>query len=116
MATMNLKTFRAPSMAQCLADVKKDLGKDAVILHTRSYRVGAGMGIGGRQIMEISAADEVSARGPWIRASRPVSAVAGVGGGGGGGGGGFTPDAFPVLGKGATAVAEPPASRFDPSD
>jgi flagellar biosynthesis protein FlhF len=109
MATMNLKTFRAPSMAQCLADVKKDLGKDAVILHTRSYRVGAVMGIGGRQIIEITAADHVSARGPSIKASRPVSAAAV--------GGGFTPGAFPALGSGGTAVAEPPPRpRLEPAE
>ena len=53
MATMNLKTYRAASMAQALSEVKKDLGKDAVILHTRSYRVGAVMGMGGKQMIEI---------------------------------------------------------------
>src|SRR5204863_4450233 len=76
MASMNLKTFRAPSMAQALSEVKKDLGKDAVILHTRSYRVGAVMGIGGKQVIEITAADHVSARGPSIKptpATRPAS-------------------------------------------
>src|SRR3954471_19474349 len=107
MATMNLKTFRAPSMAQCLADVKKDLGKDAVILHTRSYRVGAVMGLGGKQIIEITAADQMSARGPSIKSRPAVGAAAG----------GFTPGAFPQLGgsgKSATAVAEPPPTRDEP--
>lgn len=54
---MQLKTFRARSMAQALAEVKKDLGKDAVILHTRAYRVGAVMGMGGHDEYEITAAD-----------------------------------------------------------
>jgi flagellar biosynthesis protein FlhF len=40
MARVNLKTFRAKSMADALAAVKKDLGKDALILHTRNYRSG----------------------------------------------------------------------------
>jgi flagellar biosynthesis protein FlhF len=97
MATMNLKTFRAPSMAQALSEVKKDLGKDAVILHTRSYRVGAVMGMGGKQMIEITAADHVSARGPTIRPTQPRSKAD------------FTPGMFPTLDKGGAAVVEPPA-------
>ena len=34
---MNLQTFRAPTMAECLSDVKRVMGVDAVILHTRTY-------------------------------------------------------------------------------
>lgn len=59
---MQLKTYSAASMAQALAEVKKDLGKDAVILHTRVYRVGAVMGLGGRQVVEITASDQAAAR------------------------------------------------------
>ncbi len=55
---MNLKTYRGNSMAEALAEVKKDLGKDAVILHTRAFRVGAVMGVGGRQVVEITASNE----------------------------------------------------------
>jgi flagellar biosynthesis protein FlhF len=94
---MNLKTFRAPSMAQALSEVKKDLGKDAVILHTRSYKVGAVMGMGGKQMIEITAADHVSARGPTIKATRPQTGEA------------FTPGSFPTLGRTGVAVAEPPS-------
>jgi flagellar biosynthesis protein FlhF len=68
---MNLKTYRAPSMAQALSEVKKDLGKDAVILHTRAYKVGSVLGIGGKQVVEITAADQMSARGPRIREQKP---------------------------------------------
>ncbi len=69
---MNLKTFRAKSMAQALAEVKKQLGKDAVILHTRAYRVGAVMGMGGHDEYEITAADATAAaaanaRGPSVK-------------------------------------------------
>jgi len=67
MATTNLKTYRAATMAQALSEVKKDLGKDAVILHTRQYKVGAVMGVGGRQVIEITASDPASARGPRLR-------------------------------------------------
>ncbi len=59
---MNLKTFRGNSMAQALAEVKKGLGQDAVILHTRTYRVGALFGLGGRNIVEITASDQAAAR------------------------------------------------------
>ncbi len=66
---MNLKTYRAPSMAQALSEVKKDFGKDAVILHTRVHKVGAVMGIGGRQVVEITAADRMVASGPGIKSA-----------------------------------------------
>lgn len=52
---MNLKTYRAKSMADALVEVKKDLGKEAVILHTRTFKVGGWMGIGGRAMVEITA-------------------------------------------------------------
>ena len=50
-----LRTFHAPTMADALAEVKRDLGPDAVILHTRSYRVGGVMGVGAREMVEITA-------------------------------------------------------------
>ncbi len=83
---MNLKTYRARSMAAALADVKKDLGSAAVILRTRSYRVGGMMGVGGHEEYEITAADGpvegLAASGPTAggsvggtsRASRALSA------------------------------------------
>ncbi len=55
---MKLKTYRAASMAQALSAVKKDLGKDAVILHTRSVKIGGVLGFGKRTMIEITAADE----------------------------------------------------------
>jgi flagellar biosynthesis protein FlhF len=64
-------------MAQALAEVKKDLGKDAVILHTRAYKVGAVMGIGGKQVIEVTAADQMSARGPTLKSGAAASAVIG---------------------------------------
>ena len=54
---MNLKTYRAETMAEALAQVKRDLGGGAVILHTRSYKQGGVMGIGAKTVVEISAAD-----------------------------------------------------------
>ncbi len=52
---MTLKTFTATTMAEALAAVKKELGKDAVILHTRSYKVGAVFGFGGKPRVDITA-------------------------------------------------------------
>lgn len=54
---MTLKTYRAQSMAEALAEVKRDLGRSAVILHTRTYREGGVLGVGGRTIVEVTAAD-----------------------------------------------------------
>jgi len=52
---MKLKTYTASTMAQALAQVRKDLGTDAMILHTRSYRTGSWLGLGGKPMVEITA-------------------------------------------------------------
>ena len=54
---MTLRTYQAPTMAEALTEVKKDLGREAVILHTRTFKVGGMFGVGGRQIVEITASD-----------------------------------------------------------
>jgi flagellar biosynthesis protein FlhF len=46
-------------MADALAAVKRELGRDAVILHTRMYKVGSWFGLGGKQVVEITASDDV---------------------------------------------------------
>ena len=58
---MDLKTYRSNSMAGALAEVKKDLGPDAVILRTRNYKAGGMMGFGGNTVVEITAARETPA-------------------------------------------------------
>ncbi|MDP1662218.1 MAG: flagellar biosynthesis protein FlhF [Phycisphaerales bacterium] len=70
---MRLKTFRASTMADALSQVKKDLGKDAVILHTRSYKAGSIFGLGGKPTVEITASIEVNTapRQPRPRAQQP---------------------------------------------
>lgn len=68
---MKLKTFRAPSMAEALTQVKKDLGKDAVILHTRAVKTGGLFGFRAKTIIEITAADEpVPTRRPAVRVAQ----------------------------------------------
>lgn len=66
---MRLKTFRAKTLADALVAVKKDLGKDAVILHTRSVKVGGWFGLGARKAVEIIASDEVNIAGPRLRSA-----------------------------------------------
>jgi len=55
---MNLKTYQADSMADALAQVKKDLGNNAVILHTRTVKRGGILGVGGRSVVEITAGND----------------------------------------------------------
>src|SRR5438045_5097367 len=52
---MQLQTFKAPTMAAALAEVKREMGPSAVILHTRSYWRRYGLGLRRREIVEITA-------------------------------------------------------------
>ena len=58
---MELKTYQASSMAEALEKVKKDLGRSAVILHTRTLKKGGVMGVGSRTVVEITASRDVGA-------------------------------------------------------
>src|SRR5580692_9115808 len=66
---MNLQTFKAPTMAQALAQVRTSLGRDAVILHTRKYQTRLWLGLKRRDVVEIIAGNGVAA------ARRPRQAV-----------------------------------------
>ncbi|MFQ5489173.1 MAG: flagellar biosynthesis protein FlhF [Phycisphaerae bacterium] len=57
---MKLKTFQAKTMAEALAQVKKHMGRDAVILHTRTFTRGGLFGLGGCPMVEITAARNVA--------------------------------------------------------
>jgi flagellar biosynthesis protein FlhF len=59
---VNLKTYQALTMSEALTAVRTDLGADAVILHTRSFRRGGLLGIGRRTIIEVTAATAADAR------------------------------------------------------
>ena len=53
---MSVKTYEAQTMAEAIAAVKKDLGRDAVIVKTRNFRKGGLLGlIGGRSTWEVTA-------------------------------------------------------------
>ena len=53
---MNLRTYQAQSMHEALGMVKRDLGRDAVILHTRAFKKGGMLGLGGKTVVEVTAA------------------------------------------------------------
>jgi flagellar biosynthesis protein FlhF len=57
---METKTYCAATMAEAVAEVKRDLGRDAVILHTRSFRKGGLLGLGGRPVWEVTASAYVN--------------------------------------------------------
>ena len=63
---MKLKTYRAASIADALSDIKGDLGTEAVILHTRTFKAGGVLGFGARKMFETTAttADAVAPRRP----------------------------------------------------
>ena len=64
---MDMKTYQAVTMAEALAEVKRELGRNAVILRTRRLRKGGILGwIGGRGMWEIQAVPHMSVldRGP----------------------------------------------------
>ncbi|MBN4052503.1 hypothetical protein JYT82_00145 [bacterium AH-315-K20] len=59
-----LKTYHGTTMADALAKVKQDLGADAVILHTRTFRDGGMLGLGAREVVEITASSDAGVMRP----------------------------------------------------
>lgn len=58
---MKVKLFTAQNMAEAMAQVKQDLGRDAVILHTRRYKKGGFLGFFGKEMVEVMAAVDATA-------------------------------------------------------
>ncbi len=54
---MRLKTFRAFTLSEALDAVHEDLGTQAAILHTRTFKRGGFLGLGGREVVEVIAAE-----------------------------------------------------------
>ena len=52
---MKLRTFKAASMPLALAEVKRELGPEAVIVRTRSFKQGGLFGLRARSMVEITA-------------------------------------------------------------
>lgn len=57
---MRLRRFEATSVSQALAQVKRDLGPEAVILHARAVTAGAGSGAAGARVEVTAAVDEAA--------------------------------------------------------
>ncbi len=72
---MNLRTYRAYTMAEALTAVKRDLGPDAVILNTRSSRTGGFLGIGRASIVEVTAVPAEEAAAPKRVKPRPAQSA-----------------------------------------
>lgn len=74
---MSLKTYQARSMSEALQRVKDDLGRDAVILNTRSFKRGGVLGWGAQRMVEITAShtDQVAEFTPAERAPTPPVAT-----------------------------------------
>ena len=53
---MQLQTFKAPTMAAAIAQVKAAMGHDAVIMHTRSYKVRGWLPLTAKDVVEVTAA------------------------------------------------------------
>ncbi len=57
---MTIKTYRAKSVSDALAQIKRELGPDAVILHTRNYKTGGVLGVGSHSVTEITATSSMT--------------------------------------------------------
>ncbi len=55
---MRIKVFKAATLKDAIAQVKDELGVDAVILHTKKYRKGGFLGYKSKEIVEVTAAVE----------------------------------------------------------
>lgn len=76
---MGVKTYQAYTMTEALSAAKCDLGADAVILDTRSFKRGGLLGVGRRTIFELTATSVDRAdlsRGNGKRAAQPTHAAA----------------------------------------
>jgi flagellar biosynthesis protein FlhF len=56
---MQVKKFQGESMQEALLKVKRTMGKDAVILHTKTFRRGGFLGIGGHEIVQVTASNDI---------------------------------------------------------
>ena len=101
---MNLRTYRAASIADALSDIKRELGPDAVILHTRSFKQGGFLGFRARNFVEITASSAVNVIHPLSRKGKAPA-------------GGSAADRIrkayaPAPGVPATAASAPGAGRL----
>ena len=68
---MSTKTFRAGTLKEALAQVRRDLGGGAVILGTREIRRRRLFGLGARELIEVTAADAAAPAAVPVSVTRP---------------------------------------------
>jgi flagellar biosynthesis protein FlhF len=78
---MNSKTYRAGTMKEALAQVRRDLGGDAIILATREVRRRRLFGLGMRELIEVTVSKDATGTPPgdapaWEPAPAPAPAPA----------------------------------------
>ncbi len=56
---MQVKKFQGESMQEALLKVKQTMGQDAVILHTKTFSRGGFLGLGGREIVQVTASNDI---------------------------------------------------------
>ncbi|WLV25778.1 flagellar biosynthesis protein FlhF [Aciduricibacillus chroicocephali] len=61
---MKIKKYTAPTMPEAMQQIRKDLGKDAVILNSREIRKGGFLGLFSKKQLEVVAALDPDAIGP----------------------------------------------------
>src|SRR5579859_6156251 len=73
---MRIKRYEAPTIQEALQKVKKDLGPEAVILYTKTFRKGGVLGIFGKPMAEITAGIDLNLMDDVAR--RKTSSSAGI--------------------------------------
>lgn len=71
---MLIKSFKAPTLKEAMANVKAELGVDAVILHTSKTKKGGILGFHSKEVVEVIAAVEEEPVKPPITSSRTMLA------------------------------------------
>ncbi|MGA2497579.1 MAG: hypothetical protein ABSH20_07545, partial [Tepidisphaeraceae bacterium] len=71
-----MRTFSASTMVEALNKVKAELGRDAVIMHTRTYTRKRWLGLRSQEIVEVTAGNGVRAYRPRAATPAPVSSPA----------------------------------------
>ena len=69
---MQIKSFKAPTLKEAMANVKSELGVDAVILHTNKIKKGGILGFHAKEIVEVIAAVEDE---PVVKEQKPAMAT-----------------------------------------
>ena len=68
---LRIRQYQAASMQEARLKIKMDLGPDAVILHSRTFKKGGFFGFGGKEVVEVLAALEVNPAGGDTRSAGP---------------------------------------------